>query len=70
MKTTTTAKALYHVNEDLAGGTGFTGVCASSCFLFVISVAAPGATLVIGRGLQIQGFQGGVGDGTVRMRRG
>lgn len=60
MKTTTTAKALYHVNEDLAGGAGFTGVCASSCVFFAIlcRARARSAALVNGRGsgAQIQGF--------------
>lgn len=35
-KTTKTAKALYHVNADLAGATGFTGVCDSSLFFAML----------------------------------
>lgn len=59
-KTTTTAKALYHVNEDLAGGAGFTGVCASSCVFFAILCRARARSAALvnerGSGAQIQGF--------------
>lgn len=33
MNTTTTAKALYHVNDDVAGAAGLTGFWASVCLI-------------------------------------